>query len=157
MRKLLVIAAAIAALGCAGAANAQYPGQYGYQGQYGSGYGRGSDWNSGRASYSRFEQQYRHDIDGIRHGLSDGSFSRWQANAFFRELEGIRRDAYRSMRYGNYRDGYIQARMARLHQRMHLRHETNHERNDAYGDGGYGGYQPGYDDDDHHHHDDDND
>lgn len=162
MRKLLVIAAAGAALGCAGSANAQYAGQYGYQSQYGSGYGGGSDWNNARAGYSRFEQQYRHDIDGIRHGLSDGSFSRSQANNFYRELEGIRRDAYRSQRYGNYQDGYIQARMARLHQRMHLRHERDHERN-AYGYGGYGGYQSGYggynqgDRDDNHHHDEDDD
>ena len=163
MRKFLMVAAAAAALGTAGAANAQYTGQYGYQGQYGGGYSGRSDWNYGRGNYAIFERQYRHEIEGIRHGLSDGTFSRWQADNFYRELESIRRDAYRSQRYGNYQDSYIQARMARLHERMHLKHERNHERNDAYGYyGNYGGYQPGYGgyyggdyDDDHHDHDDD--
>ena len=148
MRRLLMVAAAAAALGTAGAANAQYFGQYG-------GYGRGSDWNAGRGAYSVFEQQYRHTLDGIRHGLSDGSFSPWQANNFYRELENIRRDAYLAQRYGNYQDGYIQARMAQLHERMHRIHERDHERNDAYGNGSYSAYQPAYggydrgDDDDH--------
>ncbi|MBA3669990.1 MAG: hypothetical protein H0W71_08005 [Sphingomonas sp.] len=51
---------------------------------------------------------------------------------------------------------YIQARMARLHQRMHFANESSHERYNAYG---YGGYQPSYggydlsDGDDNHHHD----
>ena len=138
MNKLWMLISAGAALGTAGTASAQYPGQYGY----GSGYGQGSDWNR-PGSYGMFEQQYRHVMDGIRHGVSDGSYTRWQANAFYRELESIRRDAYRSQRYGSYRDNYIQARMARLHQQMHVIHERGHERNDAYGYG-YGGYQSGY-------------
>jgi hypothetical protein len=140
--KFLKVAAAAAALGAAGVAHAQYPGQYGY-GQYG-GYSGVSDWNYG-SRYSLFDREYRHTIEGIRHGLSDGSFTRWQADRFYRELESIRYDAMRSMRYGNYNDDYIQARMERLHQRMHFRHERNHERYDGYGSyGGYGDYQPGY-------------
>ena len=141
--KFLMVAAAAAALGTAGAAHAQYPGQYGY-GQNG-GYHGGSDWSYGQGRYALFEQQYRHTIEGIRHGLSDGTFSRWQADRFYRELQSIRYDAMRSMRYGNYQDGFIQVRMARLHQRMHFKHERNHERDDGYGSyGSYGGYQPAY-------------
>lgn len=150
--KFLMVAAAAAALGTAGVAHAQYPGQYGY-GQYGGGYG--GDWNDGRGGYALFDQEYRHTIDGIRHGLSDGSLSRWEADRYYRELQGIRFDAMRSMRYGNYNYAYIQARMERLHERMHLRHERNHERYDGYGSYGNYGYQPGYGGDDHHHDDDD--
>lgn len=100
----------------------------------------------------------------VRHGLSDGSISRRRAAIFYRELESIRREAYRSERYGNYQHGYIQARMAQLHQRMHLKHERGHDRNDGYGYnyGNYGGYQQGYarpsrghDEDDGHHDEDD--
>lgn len=144
MRKFLMVAAAAAAISASGAAHAQYPGQYGY-GQYGGGYTGSTDWNYGRGRYTLFEQEYRHTIEGIRHGLSDGTFSSSQANRFYRELEGIRYDAFRSMRYGNYQDRYIQARMAQLHQRMHFKHERNHERYDGYGSyGNYGGYPPTY-------------
>ena len=142
--KFLTVAAAVAALGTAGVAHAQYQGQYGY-GQYGGGYSGGSDWNYGSGRYALFEREYRHTIEGIRHGLSDGTFSRWQADRFYRELEGIRYDAMRSMRYGSYQDRFIQARMARLHERMHFKHERNHEQYDAYGSyGNYGSDQPGY-------------
>jgi opacity protein-like surface antigen len=149
--KFLLVAAAAAALGVPASANAQYGyGQYGY-GQYGRGYAGVSDWDYDDGRYALFEREYRHTIDGIRHGLSDGTFSRWQADRFYRELEGIRYDAMRSMRYGNYQDRFIQARMARLHARMHFKHERNHERYDGYGSyGNYGGYQPNY-----HDHDDD--
>lgn len=158
MKKMLMIMTAAAALGLAGAAQAQYPGQYGY-GYYGGGYSGGSDWSYGRNSYALFEREYRHTIEGIRHGLRDGTFSRWQADRFYRELEGIRYEAARSMRYGSYQDRYIQARMAGLHQRMHFKHERDHERqesNDWYGN--HRGYQPGYGgydyDSGHDHHDD---
>ena len=168
VNKLLMVIAAGAALGTAGMASAQYSGQYGYPGQYGGGYGQNSDWNYRNARYAGFERDYRHTIDGIRHGLSDGTYKRSRANEFYRELESIRRAAYLSQQYGNYRHDYIQARMARLHQRMHIRHDRAHERNDRYGqyDPRYGGYQYGYqgnnygDRDDHHdgdHNDDDDD
>ncbi len=145
MRKLLMVAAAVAAFGSAGAANAQYAGQYGY-GNYGGGYSGSSDWDQGRARYALFEREYRHTIDGIRHGLSDGTFSRRQADRFYRELESIRYNALQSMRYGNYQDRYIQARMVRLHQLMHFKHGRNHERYDGYATygtyGNYGAYPP---------------
>ncbi|MDP9424299.1 MAG: hypothetical protein M3Q19_15965 [Pseudomonadota bacterium] len=152
--KFLMVAAAAAALGTAGVAHAQYPGQYGY-GQYGGGYSGGSDWNNGRGGYGLFEREYRHTIEGIRHGLSDGTYSRRQADRFYRELENIRYDAMRSMRYGSYRDDFIRARMTRLHQRMHFKHDRNHDRQDGYGSyGSYGGYQPAYGGNDHPDHDD---
>jgi opacity protein-like surface antigen len=148
MRKLLMVTAVAAAFCAAGTAQAQYAGQYGY-GQYGGGYSGNSDWNQGRRGYSQFDREYRHTIEGIRHGLSDGTFSPAQANRFYRELQSIRYDAMRSMRYGNYQDTYIQARMARLHQIMHFQHDRNHERYDGYGNyGNYGDYAPnngGYD------------
>ncbi len=125
MKKFLMVAAAAAAFGTAGVAHAQYPGQYGY-GQYSGGYQGSSDWNYGRGRSALFEREYQHTIEGIRHGLSDGTFSRSQANRFYRELESIRYDALRSMRYGNYQDAYIQARLGQLHQRMHFKHERNH-------------------------------
>lgn len=159
MRKFLAMAAGAAALGTAGVANAQYPGAYGYQGQYGGDYYGGSDWDNRRGSYAMFERQYQHAIEGIRHGLRDRSISRRRAASFYRELESIRREAYRSHRYGNYQHGYIQARMAQLHRRMHLKHDRGHERNDGYGyyetytgyPQGYSGHSRDHDDD----HDDD--
>lgn len=142
--KFLIVAAAAAALSTTGAAQAQFAGQYGYD-QYRGGYSGASDWSYGRGRYALFDREYRHTIDGIRHGLSDGTFSRRQADRFYRELESIRFDAMRSMRYGNYQDDYIQARMVRLHERMHFKHERNHERYDGYRPyGGYGAYAPNY-------------
>lgn len=145
MRMFLMVAAAAGALANTGTAHAQYyPGQYGY-GQYGGGYSGGSDWNQSRGSYSQFQREYRHTLEGIRHGLSDGTFSRRQANRFYRELEGIRYDAFVAMRYGHYQDRYIQARMAQLHERMHFKHDRNHARYDGYGSyGNYQGYQPAH-------------
>lgn len=134
MKKLLMIIAAGTALGTAATASAQYAGQYG------GGYRQSNDWNARNSGYSRFDQQYRHTIEGIQHGLNDGTYSRSRANEFFRELQSIRRDAYRAQQYGNYRDDYVQARMARLHERMHNKHDRNHARND-----GYGQYDPRYD------------
>ena len=161
MNKLLWMMAAGAALSSAGTASAQYSGNYGYANQYGGGY-QYSDWNNRNRSYASFERQYRHTIEGIRHGLSDGTFSRLRANQFHRELESIRRAAYLSQQYGNYNHGYIQARMARLHERMHIRHDRAHDRREGYGgyDPRYGGYQYGYQPDRRHdrgydrHHDD---
>ncbi len=159
MKKLLMMIAAGAALGIAGTASAQYSGQYGYSNQYGGGYNQNSDWNVRNRSYAGFDRQYRHAMDGIRHGLSDGTFTRSRANEFYRELQSIRRAAYLSQQYGNYRHGYIQARMAQLHQRMHVRHDRTHDRNDGNGgyDPRYGSYQPGYQENNRRDHDDDHD
>lgn len=154
MKKILMVVAAGAALVTATSASAQNYGQYG-------GYRQSNDWNMRSAGYGRFDQQYRHTMQGIQHGLNDGTYSRSRANEFFRELQNIRRDAYRAQQYGNYRDDYIQARMARLHERMHQKHDRNHARQDGYGqyNGGYGGNQPRYDEPRHGHdgHDDDDD
>lgn len=155
MKKLFVIIAAGSALVTGTAASAQYAGQYG------GGYRQGNDWNVQNRGYSRFEQQYRHTIQGIQHGMNDGTYSRSRANDFFRELQSIRREAFRAQQYGNYQDGYVQARLSRLHERMHRKHDRNHARNEGYGqyDQGYGGTQPGYDGGNHGHdgHDDDDD
>lgn len=148
MRMYLMMAAAAAALGMGAPAHAQYyPGQSG-SGQYGGGYAADSDWNHSRGGYSRFQRDYRHTVKGIRHGLSDGTFSRRQANRFHRELESIRHDAFIAMRRGRYQDRYVQARMARLHERMHSRHDRNHARYDGYaGHADYQGRRPRHGDD----------
>ncbi len=168
MNRILMVIAAGAALGAASTANAQY------SGRYSGGYSNNSDWNYRGRSYASFERDYRHTMEGIRHGLSDGTYSRSRANQYYRELQNIRRAAYHAQRYGNYRSANIQARMARLHERMQRKHERNHDRYDRYGYGngygyGYGSYdrygnypstyQPAYRkydrDDDRHDHDDD--
>lgn len=136
MKKLILIIGAGAAVAIAGPASAQY------SGQYGGGYRQTNDWNNRSQGFGQFDQQYRHTMQGIRHGLNDGTYSRSRANEFFRELQSIRRDAYRAQQYGNYRDDYVQVRMARLHERMHRKHDRAHERNDRYGqfDRGNSGY-----------------
>lgn len=160
MRDFLVVAAVATATFSATAAQGQYAGQYGY-GRDNGGYSSRGDWNDRRSSFALFEQEYRHTIEGIRHGLRDGTFSRWQADRFYRELESIRYYALRSMRSGGYQNRYIQARLEQLHERMHFRHEMNHEREDEYGSyGSYGRYDNGHGDygrQDGHDHDNDDD
>lgn len=129
MKGLLLTLAAVAALATAGQAMA-HPDDENENG-YGRGgyYSQGSDWQDrGGGDYNAFQAQYAHDIEGIRHGLSDGSLSRYQASVYYRELQNIQRAAWYSQQRGGYDDGYIQQRLEVLHARMHQAHERGHER-----------------------------
>ncbi len=134
MKRILMTLAAVATLAGASQAMAHPDDQ-----DEGS-YQNGSDWSNRGSGYNAFEAQYAHDIDGIRHGVSDGSFSRYQASVYFRELQDIRRVAYYSQTRGGYDNGYIQRRLEVLHARMHQAHDRGHDRQDRY----YGGYGNGY-------------
>lgn len=94
--------------------------------------------------YQNFEDLYRHDWQGIQHGLSDGSYSRGEARYFAMQLQDIRRrEAYYRSRDGwlSPQEGRdIQVRLERLHQVMHEAHEEGH----AAPDNDWSGTSPGY-------------
>ena len=81
-------------------------------------------------SYGDFNQQYRHIWQGIQHGTGDGSYNSYQARQYFRELQGIRARADWMNQRGYYDPRDIEARLDRLHGRMHDAHERGHERLD---------------------------
>lgn len=104
----------------------------------------GDDWSA--QSYGAFDQQYHHIWDGIQHGVSDGSYTPWQARRFYRALQDIRARADWEQRSGYYNPADIENRLERLHDVMHEAHERGHERLDeqgygyGYGGGGFGRY-----------------
>src|SRR5258708_14307986 len=53
-------------------------------------FGGGDDWNNGGDSYAEFNQEYQHIWQGIQHGLSDGSYTRRQAQGFYRAMQQIK-------------------------------------------------------------------
>ena len=87
-------------------------------------------WNNGGASYADFNQEYQHIWQGIQHGLSDGSYTRRQAQGFYRAMQQIRARANWMERSGRYDPEDTQARLERLHETMHDAHEAGHERLD---------------------------
>ena len=107
------------------------------------------DEEYGVDTYANFNQEYQHIWQGIQHGLSDRSYTSYQAQRYWRELQDIRARAYWEERRGYYDPEDIQARIEQLHTRMHVAHERGHERlnNDWNYNGGYdrGGYNGGYD------------
>lgn len=139
MKGLLMTLAAAAALATASQAFA-HPDDDDQDSGYSQrgGYGQGNDWQDQSGGYDYFQQQYQHDIQGIRHGLSDGSLSRYQASVYYQELQNIQRAAWISQQRGGYDDRYIQRRLELLHARMHQAHEGGHERQryDSYYDQG---------------------
>jgi hypothetical protein len=131
MKKLILGLMATSALAIAAPALAhEYPGQ-------------GSDWDQEGATYDQFDQQFDHIREGIQHGLSDGTFNRYQASRFYGELRTLERQ----VSYYQNNDGYlapnevrwIQARLTRLHNIMHDVHDRGHETQENYGYG-YNGY-----------------
>jgi hypothetical protein len=127
MRKYLL--ALLAASTLAGAAPAFAHDDYG-----------DDDWNA--SSYSDFNQLYQHLWQGIQHGVSDGSYTPGQVRYFARELRNIRARAQWEEESGYYDPRDIDARLNRLHERMHIAHDRGHERlnNDWYG--GSNSYSP---------------
>jgi hypothetical protein len=87
-------------------------------------------WNNGGETYADFNQEYQHIWEGIQHGLSDGSYTRRQAQGFYRSMQQIRARAASMERSGRYDTGDTQARLERLHETMHATHEAGHERLD---------------------------
>ena len=90
------------------------------------------DWNNGGDSYAEFDQEYRHIWNGIRHGVSDGSYTPREANYFYRQMQIIRARADWQARSGYYDGGQIQASLEQLHDRMHYAHERGHDREQQY-------------------------
>lgn len=128
MKKLVMALVASAALATAGTASAYQPVGHG-----GAHHQDDDDWNDGGYDYAAFQLDYRHTMEGIRHGIRDRSYTRSQANQFYRELQSIRRAAYFAEQNDDYRGDYVQSRMERLHARMHRRHDRGHDRQDGYG------------------------
>lgn len=100
-------------------------------------------------SYTSFNQQYRHIWQGIQHGIGDGSYTRWQAQRYARELQSIRARADWEERTGDFDPEEISQSLEQLHASMHVAHERGHERLDAQandwnysGQTGYYGYRP---------------
>lgn len=93
----------------------------------GAGYAQDDDWINGGDSYDEFQQEYHHILQGIRHGLSDGSFTRYEAAQFYRELQDIRVSAYYAEAGWDDSSDEIQARLERLHERMHEIHDRRHD------------------------------
>jgi opacity protein-like surface antigen len=95
--------------------------------------------------YQNFDALYQHDWQGIRHGLSDGSYTPREARYFAGQLQDIRRrEAYFRSRDGwlSPQEGRdIQFRLERLHEVMHRAHEDGHAAQDDWNNTspGYGG------------------
>jgi hypothetical protein len=100
----------------------------------------GNDWNSGVATHADFDREYQHIWQGIQHGVSDGSYTRRQAQGFYRAMQQIRARADWMERNGRYDPQDTQARLERLHETMHVAHERGHQLQDRYGNsnGDYG-------------------
>ena len=93
-------------------------------------HGEDDSWNNGGASYSDFNAEYQHIWQGIQHGLSDGSYTRREAQRFYRAMQQIRSRADWMERNGRYDPQDTQARLERLHEAMHAAHERGHDRLD---------------------------
>lgn len=127
MKKLLVVLLATSALGLALPAMAHEHPE--------TGYAQNDDWNTDIGGYDEFNQEYQHIWTGIQHGVNDGSYSRRQAQQFYWAMQQIKSRADWMERSGDYDSEDIQARLDRLHDRMHSAHERGHQRQDRYGYG----------------------
>ena len=133
MKKMLItlMTTAVVAAGIPAVASA-HPGE---DAEYAVG-----DWNNGGATYADFTREYQHIIAGIEHGVGDGSYNRYEANNFYRQMQRIRYRAYYQQQRGYYNPEETQDQLQRLHEQMHATHERGHERQDYYS----GGYNRSY-------------
>lgn len=97
-----------------------------------------SDGDNGGRSYADFNAEFRHIVEGIQHGVSDGSYSPYEADGFYRQMQRIRQRAYYQQVRGYYDPDWTQNALASLHDRMHAAHERGHERQDHYYANRYG-------------------
>ena len=81
-------------------------------------------------TYQDFTPIYQHVWQGIQHGVSDESYTSYQARRFYRELQGIRYRASWEERSGQYDPQDINYRLQALHDRMHITHQHGHDRVD---------------------------
>ena len=119
-------------------------------------YSSGGDWSRNNGGgYNNFRQEFQHLYENVQHGVSDRSYSRYEARQFYWAINSLRR----RLDYFRNNDGYLsrretqdlQYRIQRLHAQMHEAHENGHaERDYGYSNGdGYnngGGYNNGYGD-----------
>ncbi len=98
--------------------------------------GGDDNWNTGGDTYADFNQEYQHIWQGIQHGVSDGSYTRLQAQGFYRAMQQIRARAEYMERSGRYDPQDTQPRLERLHNVMHDAHERGHQLQDRYGNNG---------------------
>jgi hypothetical protein len=92
-------------------------------------------WSNGGATYADFSQEYQHIREGIQHGLSDGSYTRSQADQYFRAMDDIRAQAQAMDQSGRYDSRDTQARLERLHGIMHDAHQSGHALQDRAASG----------------------
>lgn len=123
MKTIILGLAAAAALAAAQPAAAQY--------NYDS--PRDSASDRGWSRYGEFSDEVAHVRQGIRHGLNDGSFARWEASQFWSDLRSIERLiwTFRSDgRISGWERRTVEQRFDRLHDAMHDAHDEGHERED---------------------------
>ena len=136
MKKLLAIVLATATMGLVGAPAIAQPQEHEHQGQ--RQYGEYRQYGQYFGGYQSFDELYQHDLEGIRHGLRDGSYTRQEAREFMVMLRQIRqRELYFRSRDGvlDRREGQdIQRRLERLHDVMHEAHEDGHDDQDDWND-----------------------
>ena len=92
----------------------------------------GETWNNGGDTYAEFDQEYQHIWQNIQHGVRDGSYTRRQAQGYYRAMQQIRARANSMERQGRYDPDDTQARLERLHETMHAAHERGHDLQDRY-------------------------
>ena len=160
MKTLLIAALAAGAALTAAPANAQQP----YYADHGDWDRRGERERRDPGYFGLFERDFGHINRGIRHGLSDGSFTRWEARQFRQELQRIqsRLDSFHDddefLSPWEVRD--IQRRINRLQHYMHIAHRGGHaEQQYDFRDYSLGRYRDDrddydYDDDDYDRYDD---
>ncbi len=97
----------------------------------------GEGWNNGGNTYAEFDQEYQHIWQNIQHSLNDGSYTRRQAQGYYRAMQQIRARANYMERQGRYDPEDTQARLESLHETMHAAHERGHQMQNRYGNSGY--------------------